>query len=333
MVILRFDYVRFMHYYSGKHSDHGTYKMIKTTITLICSFVGLSLSLIAQDTSSVHYTTDYHFIASKNTRKIRFQCLIPTDIEHLQKVKTVEFSQKPNKVYSKNGNRYAVFILDSVLDMNTITVYIEIDLYRYNFRKAKGRNHDYANPKEDFLHAERYIESNDSLIMSLAQSLKGKTELGTIRKIYHYAANRIKYTDHMNTSLGARLACVTGKGDCTEYADLMIALCRAIGIPARRACGIVVGFNNSPFHAWTEIWGDKYGWMRIDPTYGKQLKYKSMLDRYYIQLSTIRNDREINNSNFWTYRFWGGQVKVTQALTLHKNGELIEGFNKYMRSF
>jgi protein-glutamine gamma-glutamyltransferase len=68
----------------------------------------------------------------------------------------------------------------------------------------------------------------------------------------------------------------TKRGFCGHYASAFAALMRAAGIPARVVTGYQGGTLNpygdywilrqSDAHAWTEIWIDGRGWMRIDPT-------------------------------------------------------------------
>lgn len=68
----------------------------------------------------------------------------------------------------------------------------------------------------------------------------------------------------------------TKRGFCGHYASAFAALMRAAGIPARVVTGYQGGTLNpygdywilrqSDAHAWTEIWIDGQGWMRIDPT-------------------------------------------------------------------
>jgi hypothetical protein len=61
-------------------------------------------------------------------------------------------------------------------------------------------------------------------------------------------------------------------GDCTEYAMLSAAMCRAIGVPSRTALGVVYapGPGGKPFlayHMWAEVYaGDQ--WVPIDATLG-----------------------------------------------------------------
>ena len=64
--------------------------------------------------------------------------------------------------------------------------------------------------------------------------------------------------------------CRSLEGDCTEHAVLLAALCRARGIPARVAIGLVYyprarGFA---YHMWNEVWiADR--WIPLDGTLGQ----------------------------------------------------------------
>ena len=64
----------------------------------------------------------------------------------------------------------------------------------------------------------------------------------------------------------------TLEGDCTEYAMLMAAMCRAEGIPSKTAMGLIYAdVKTGPamsFHMWTEVWvGGE--WIPLDATLGR----------------------------------------------------------------
>ena len=67
--------------------------------------------------------------------------------------------------------------------------------------------------------------------------------------------------------LGALWALNNRRGDCTEQADLFVALCRARGIPARRMSGYLCDRNRrlvpALFHDWAEYY-DGNRWQRVD---------------------------------------------------------------------
>jgi transglutaminase/protease-like cytokinesis protein 3 len=64
----------------------------------------------------------------------------------------------------------------------------------------------------------------------------------------------------------------TLEGDCTEFAMLTAAMCRAEGVPSRTAVGLIYAdVRNQPsfaFHMWTEVWADGE-WRSLDATLGK----------------------------------------------------------------
>lgn len=57
----------------------------------------------------------------------------------------------------------------------------------------------------------------------------------------------------------------TGRGVCTSFAQLFVALCRTGGVPAR----LVSGTCRTGFHNWGEVWLVGHGWVPADPTRGR----------------------------------------------------------------
>lgn len=57
----------------------------------------------------------------------------------------------------------------------------------------------------------------------------------------------------------------SGEGDCTEHAVLLAALCRARGIPARVAIGLVYVDQAFCYHMWTEV-HVAHRWIPLDAT-------------------------------------------------------------------
>jgi transglutaminase-like putative cysteine protease/glutamine cyclotransferase len=63
-----------------------------------------------------------------------------------------------------------------------------------------------------------------------------------------------------------------GTGSCSEYSFLYIALCRAVGLPARFEASVVVRGDDAciddVFHRWCEVYLPGYGWIPVDPSGG-----------------------------------------------------------------
>ncbi|MBS1196692.1 MAG: hypothetical protein H6R18_477 [Proteobacteria bacterium] len=109
----------------------------------------------------------------------------------------------------------------------------------------------------NWLSAERYIESDDPRIKALAGELRRRNEWETARAIYDWVAGNLSYAGYLADDYGALYALIERKGDCTEYAYMLVALARACGIPARMAGGYVVDRDTMPraedYHNWAEL--------------------------------------------------------------------------------
>lgn len=138
---------------------------------------------------------------------------------------------------------------------------------------AELRLSDKPNPMpvmdlKSFLAPEPYIESDHELIQARAQALRAPDPLTTSRQIYQWVADNIEYAGYIQEQRGVLYALQHRKGDCTEYADLFVALARASGIPARTVSGYVHGesavLKARDYHDWAEFYHDGR-WYVADP--------------------------------------------------------------------
>lgn len=141
----------------------------------------------------------------------------------------------------------------------------------------------YPNDYAVYAQSEKYIESNNTLILGKAQALVGNLT-NTFRiaeRMYDFTRTYLTYVSQSNIQ-GALWALQNGRGDCTEFGTLFAALMRAVGIPARTVVGHSAiqlsqgGIANatslwvdSP-HLWAEFYVEGYGWVPVDPTFGKR---------------------------------------------------------------
>ncbi len=82
-----------------------------------------------------------------------------------------------------------------------------------------------------------------------------------------------------------------GGGVCQDYAQILIALCRASGIAARYVAGLISGEGAT--HAWVEIYENGY-WYGLDPTQNR------FADDGYLKLAHGRDylDCQLNRGIF-----------------------------------
>lgn len=82
---------------------------------------------------------------------------------------------------------------------------------------------------------------------------------------------RMSYVPGVTTvNTTAAQAFALGQGVCQDYAHVLLALLRLCGIPARYACGYLVGEGAT--HAWVEVF-DQGVWRGLDPTNNRLLRY------------------------------------------------------------
>lgn len=102
------------------------------------------------------------------------------------------------------------------------------------------------------------FDADDTDIRRLALQLKsGKVRI-TAERLYRWVADNIAYNGYSREKKGARQALASRQGDCTEFADLFIALARAVDIPARRVSGYLASESGilkpANFHDWAEFY-------------------------------------------------------------------------------
>ncbi len=131
-------------------------------------------------------------------------------------------------------------------------------------------------PDEEFLRSNHFINCKDENVKKLADAAVGKLDdpwekAKAIERWVRANMKAVNYTEAMATS---DHVAKTLSGDCTEYAMLAAAMCRAQGIPSRTAIGLI--YVDSPsfggpalaFHMWTEVYV-KGQWLGIDATLGR----------------------------------------------------------------
>ncbi len=98
---------------------------------------------------------------------------------------------------------------------------------------------------------------------------KSPTSYGRVTAVNSWVSSRLQYQESPVTRSAVE-ALEDQAGDCGEYSTVMVALLRAMGIPARRATGLLYEFGPLSAHAWVEVAlskrsGDLH-WFVADPT-------------------------------------------------------------------
>jgi transglutaminase-like putative cysteine protease len=247
-----------------------------------------------------------------------YELLLPREYsETNQEVWIDTISPMPKDIFrNKEGNIVATFEVASNKDDS-------IKVSGYIKQSKKAHPHDslqqldiefnkylelIGNDKENikYLTATKYWEIGDPSIQKIAEDLKKgkKTLLEIVDADYAFVNDKLTYDEEKansdNTRIGAVSALAGGASVCMEYADSMIAILRAQGIPARAALGYANITDKERVqirHQWLQIWVPKYGWLSIDPTFeSKNRKIGAMIDR--VLWETFNNDSLSNISVF-----------------------------------
>ena len=276
-----------------------------------------------KNSQKVKFDLCYDFSIQAMPSRINFVTLIPKTIPDRRKILRIDYSTKPSRLFSKNGSDYAEFVFTRPSASFQLKINIEAVLFRYDLSTAEKKydeNH-HPDPNADlgnFLKSEKYIEKNDPQIRRIAEGIKGKDEETVVRNIYNYVIDNMKYVPYTQ-EYGALYAARKKLGDCVEYSDLLVALCRAKNIPARVLKGYATEFNDTPNHAWAEVYLKNFGWVPFDPTYG-DVKDKSdkskrfrKLKPIYIWLTHTRNDPVLDKA-ITVQGLWIGEVTLKDSI-------------------
>ncbi|WP_225437901.1 transglutaminase family protein [Candidatus Frankia nodulisporulans] len=96
------------------------------------------------------------------------------------------------------------------------------------------------------------LTAPDAALTAAARALRAEDPLLTARRFCAWAHSHIRYVPgSTDVTTTAAQALTRGIGVCQDQAHVMLALCRAAGLPARYVSGHLVG--DGPSHAWVEV--------------------------------------------------------------------------------
>ncbi|MEJ2701870.1 MAG: transglutaminase-like domain-containing protein [Sedimentisphaerales bacterium] len=119
----------------------------------------------------------------------------------------------------------------------------------------------------------RFLQADDKDVVALARRAVGDTKdaAEAAKKIEAFVS---EYVENRSLSVGyasAAEVAASRQGDCSEFAVLTAAMCRAVGIPARVVVGVAyvndfAGHRGFGGHAWTQAYvGGK--WIGLDASF------------------------------------------------------------------
>lgn len=278
----------------------------------------------------VAVTQHFEFWPGPKTESVSYTVLVPRDLAGKQKVVKVDYSVLPARVVERSGNLYAIFEFESPGERVAFSIDTEVDLLPFDQASREslarpGRSPDPAGSEMNrWLAPEERIEADDPGIRSLANAIPAGTPTEEARAIVLRVAETLSYEGYLEASGGARSALAEGVGDCTDFSDLFVALCRARGIPARTCDGILAlppEPGDTAKHSWVEYFDGSVGWVRVDPLLaGIGREAFDRLPNAYIELSRIRNDALLDGYGFYCYRYQGDEIRADSKVAVRRAG-------------
>jgi len=148
----------------------------------------------------------------------------------------------------------------------------------YSYKVKIRENNSWRNMPVDStdLKPEPDIESNNVLIHETAEKIVAGVDnpRAKVRALFNYVEGEIDYAGIVSYPSRSALECLKNKsGVCGHKANLLTALCRSVGIPARTVFGITLPTSENErhkyrvsSHGWNEIYIAGEGWYFADPT-------------------------------------------------------------------
>ena len=204
-----------------------------------------------------------------------------TDEFQTIEVKTIKApGQQQILTDSEHGNRVLMLTLGAADSGKMIELMLDVQ------RREKASYAGDAPEPGQYLEPESLVPDDERFRTIAAEVVEGKkTDLVRARAIYDHTIDRMRYMK-FGDGWGkgdAVYACDVRTGNCSDFHSYFIALCRAVGIPARFAIGAAIPSDRDEggvdgYHCWAEFYTDGK-WWPVDISEGD--KYSSLSTYYF----------------------------------------------------
>lgn len=242
-----------------------------------------SLALTFGDSTIYHINFNYP-LKNDSAKSQTFTVTLPPDTSS-QKVFINSLDPRPNAIrLDEDGNVLADYTLSAhtnitvKTDISAVVHYIDYDT------SVSGTKADIpAELVKKYTNPAYYWQSTNPDIVAKAGSIDTGTGkvIDTVKALNQFVIDTLSYNPEKikyNVRVGA-LGALKNPNNvvCLEYSDLLIALLRSRGIPARMPIGYGYSASLKPsravsdsLHSWVEAYVPGIGWMNVDPTWGEK---------------------------------------------------------------
>jgi transglutaminase-like putative cysteine protease len=123
----------------------------------------------------------------------------------------------------------------------------------------------YSADLQQYLQSTTNCQSTDSRIIALAQSITANatSTYEMAQFIYNWVRDEVEYSFYYNSQKGAVNTMLNRAGNCCDLSHLIVALCRAAGIPALYKHGTCNFASGTYGHVWAQVYVNG-NWINAD---------------------------------------------------------------------
>ncbi len=148
---------------------------------------------------------------------------------------------------------------------------------------------------QDDLKSTSFCQSDDRGIVEKAKEIVGeeKNAWRAAKKIAEWVEREMSANYDVGFATAAEIL-EYKEGDCSEHTVIMVALCRAVGIPARAAVGVMYANGIFAYHMWPEVYVGR--WIDLD---AKWLAVDEETGEYFTDATHIKFGRSSLDDNIF----------------------------------
>lgn len=216
----------------------------------------------------------------------------------------LEILPTPNILYKNidvEGNAQSVAFFDTQTDRLSFRAKVEIvseevNPFHFIYYPFGAETLPFKYPEKELVLLQPYLtnEGVTTLIDQFARQIAAEANWKTtefLTRISKYIRYNFFYEKRLEGEAHSpETTLISRKGTCRDYAVLMIAACKAMGLAARFVSGYCYGseLQAHELHAWVEVYLPGAGWRGFDPTEGR------IVDFHYIALASSSQAELIN---------------------------------------
>lgn len=216
----------------------------------------------------------------------------------------LEILPTPNILYKNidvEGNAQSVAFFNTPTDRLSFRAKVEIisnevNPFHFIYFPFEAETLPFKYPEKESALLQPYLtdEGVTTLIDQFARQIAAEANWKTtdfLTRISKYIRYNFVYEKRLEGAANSpETTLISQKGTCRDYAVLMIAACKALGLAARFVSGYCYGseLQAHELHAWVEVYLPGAGWRGFDPTEGR------IVDFHYIALASSAQAELIN---------------------------------------